>query len=94
MKVLIPPVVATPALLFSKIYVDTMHMPASGGYKYIVQGHCLLVQYLEFHMLREEKKVCIVNWLYQYIMCRWGLIQEIITDNAPVFIAVIEYLVK
>jgi hypothetical protein len=94
MKVLIPPVVATPASLFSKIYVDTMHMPALGGFKYIVQGCCSLVQYLEFHMLREEKKVSIVNWLYQDIMCRWGSIQEIVADNAPVFIMAIEYLVK
>ena len=93
-KVLIPPVVATPASLFSKIYVDTMHMPASGGFKYIVQGRCSLVQYPEFRMLREEKKVSIANWLYQDIMCRWGSIREIVTNNVPVFIAAVEYLVK
>jgi Integrase zinc binding domain len=93
-KVLIPPVVATPALLFLKIYVNTMHKPALGEFKYIVQGHCSLVQFPEFHMLREEKKVSIVNWLYQDIMCRWGLIQEIVTNNTPVFITAIEYLIN
>jgi hypothetical protein len=81
-------------ITLSKIYVDTMHMPASGGFRYIVQGCCLLMQYLEFHMLREEKKVSIANWLYQDIMCRWGSIQETVTDNAPVFIAAIKYLIK
>ena len=35
-QVLIPPVVATPAPLFAKAYVDTMHMPTSGSFRYIV----------------------------------------------------------
>ena len=37
-NVLIPLVVATPAPLFTKIYIDTMHLPPSSRYKYIVQG--------------------------------------------------------
>jgi Integrase zinc binding domain len=37
-KVLFLPVVATPAPLFAKEYMDTMHMPVSGRYKNIVQG--------------------------------------------------------
>ena len=32
----IPPIVAMPAPLFSKVYLDTMHMPSSSGYKYII----------------------------------------------------------
>ena len=39
-QLLIPPVVATPAGLFSRVYMDTMHLPAAGGFKYIVQGRC------------------------------------------------------
>ena len=42
-KSLIPPVVDVPAPLFSKVYMDTMHMPASSGHKYTVQGQCLLI---------------------------------------------------
>ena len=37
-NVLILPTVATPAALFSKIYVDTMFMPLSNKFKYIIQG--------------------------------------------------------
>ncbi|KAI0063721.1 hypothetical protein BV25DRAFT_1783852, partial [Artomyces pyxidatus] len=44
-NVRIPPVVATPAPLFAKIYVDTMHLPKAGGYKYIVQGRDSLTHY-------------------------------------------------
>ena len=52
MKVLIPPVVSPPAPLFAKVYVNTMHMPGSGGFGFCVQGRCSLVRWLEFCMLR------------------------------------------
>jgi len=53
-NVLIPPVVATPAPLCAKIYVDTMHMPLSSGFKYIIQGRCSITHWPEFDMLRKE----------------------------------------
>jgi hypothetical protein len=37
-NLLIPPTVTTPAPLFAKVYIDMMHMPVLGGYRYIVQG--------------------------------------------------------
>jgi hypothetical protein len=51
-QICIPPVMAYPAPLFSKIYIDTMHMPASNRFKYIIQGHCSLVHYLEYAPLQ------------------------------------------
>jgi hypothetical protein len=64
-QVLIPLIVATPAPLFTKIYVDTMHMLLSAGYKYIVQGCCSLTQYPEFRKLRAEtvKKLLVIGYL-------------------------------
>ena len=53
-QVAIPLVVATPAPLFAKMYMNTMHLPCSSGYFYIVQGHCPLTHYPEFCMLRKE----------------------------------------
>ncbi|KAG5649411.1 hypothetical protein H0H81_004030 [Sphagnurus paluster] len=53
-KVLVPPTVAMLAPLFSKVYMDTMHMPASGGYHYIVQGRCSLTHWPEWRPLRTE----------------------------------------
>jgi len=93
-KVRIPPVIAPPAPLFAKIYIDTMHMPLSGGFQYIVQGRCSLCQYPEFQMLREEKVTALANWIFQDIICRWGALHEIITDNAAVFIKALDYLAK
>ena len=30
----LPPVVAKPATLFARVYIDTMHMPKAKGYSY------------------------------------------------------------
>jgi Integrase zinc binding domain len=50
-QVLIPPTVAMPAPLFLKVYMDTMHMPSSGGYKFIILGHCSLIYCYNFTLL-------------------------------------------
>jgi len=93
-NVLIPPVVATPASLFAKVYVDTMHLPRSNGYKYLVQGRCSLVHYVEFRKLRSETAITLGDWLFEDILCRWGTISEIVTDNGPPFVKALEYLAK
>jgi transposase InsO family protein len=93
-NVLIPPIVATPAPLFAKIFIDTMHMPASGSYKYILQGRCSLTNYPEFRMLRTESAKTIGDWIYEDILCRWGSLREIVTDNGAAFLKALDYLAK
>ena len=93
-NVLIPPVVATPAPLFAKIYVDTMHMPVSGGFKYIVQGRCSMIHWPEFSMLRTETAKVIGEWLLRDFIYRWGTLSEIVSDNGAPFVKAIEYLAK
>jgi hypothetical protein len=93
-NVLIPPVVATPAPLFAKIYVDTMHMPTSGGFKFIVQGRCSVIHWPEFNMLRKETAKLIAEWLLKDFIYRWGTLSEIVSDNGAPFVKAIEYLAK
>ncbi|KXN88461.1 hypothetical protein AN958_07300 [Leucoagaricus sp. SymC.cos] len=45
--VLMLPMVQVPAPLFRKVYIDTMHMPPSYGYKYIVQARDSLTGWAE-----------------------------------------------
>jgi hypothetical protein len=71
-QVLIPPVIATPAPIFAKAYIDTMHMPPSRAYKYIVQARCSLSYYPEFCMLRAETAGTLGDWIYEDILCQWG----------------------
>ena len=91
-NVLIPPVVATPAPLFGKMYVNTMHMPKSGGFRYIVQGRCSLSHYVEFRMLRAETGKTLGDWLFEEVKCRWGGLFEIVSDNGPPFVKALKYL--
>ena len=93
-QVLIPPVVATPAPIFAKVYIDTLHLPMSQKFKYIVQARCSLTQYPEFRMLRTENAESIGNFVFQDLLCRWGGLSEIVTDNGPAFVKAVEYLAK
>jgi hypothetical protein len=93
-NVLIPPVVATPAPLFAKIYVDTMHMPLSSGFKYIIQGRCSISHWPEFDMLRKENAKAIGEWLLRCFIYRWGLLVEIVSDNGAPFVKALDYLGK
>ena len=93
-QALIPPVVATPAPLFAKVYMDTMYMPPSGGYKFIVQARCSLISYPEFHMLCVESAKTLGDWIYEDILCHWGSLREIVTDNGSAFLKATDYLSK
>jgi Integrase zinc binding domain len=93
-KVLIPPIVATPAPLFSKVFINTMHLPASTGKKYIVQGRCSLSTWPEFRALAKENATALGDWIFQDIICQWGALYEIVTDNGPAFIKALAHLSK
>jgi hypothetical protein len=69
-----------------------MHMPVSGGYRYIVQGQCSLSYYPKFRKLRSESATTLSDWIFEDIIC--GSLSEIVTDNGPAFVAAMEYLVK
>ena len=68
----IPPVIAEPAPLFRKAYVDTMLMPKAGGLRYIVQARCSLTSWPEWRALRTETGKTIGEFLFQEVLCRWG----------------------
>ena len=71
-QVLIPPVVATPALLFAKVYMDMMHLTPSSGYKYIVQARCSLTHWPEWDMLQKESAKLLATFILHNIIYRWG----------------------
>jgi hypothetical protein len=76
------------------MYADTMHMPKSNRFKYIVQGRCSLTHYVEFHKLCTETAVTLGEWIFEDVLCRWGTVSEIVTDNGPPFVKVLQYLEK
>ena len=90
----IPPTVPTPLSLFRKVYIDTMLMPRSNGFRYIVHGRCSLSSYPEWRMLRHENSRTLGSFVFEDILCRWGAVEEIVTDNGPAFVQAVEYLSK
>ena len=72
--------------LFRKVHIDTMVMPQSGGYHYIVQAWCTLTVYPEWHMLRSENASAITSFIFEDILCHWGAVSELVTDNSPAFV--------
>jgi len=71
-----------------------MFMPKSNGYRYIIHAHCSLSSYPEWHMLRHENSRTIGLFVFEDILCRWGAIEEIVTNNGPAFVQAVEYLSK
>lgn len=88
----LPPVVAPAAPIFHKVYTDTMLMPPAGGVRYVVQARCSLTSYPEMRALTSETGRTICRFLFEDVLCRWGAIGEIVTDNGPVFISALDYL--
>ncbi len=74
------------------MYIDMMIMPVSGQYGYIVQGRCSLSHYPEFCCLCKETAQTLGEWIFKDILCCWGSLIKIITDNGSVFVAAINYL--
>ena len=90
----IPPTVPVPAPLFRRVHIDTMHMPKAGGFSYIIQVRCSLISYPEFHVLRQETAVAVGKFIFNDILCCWGAVEELITDNGALIVAGLEWLVK
>ena len=91
-QILILPIVATLALLFAKMYIDTMHMPRASRYFYIVQGCCSLMHYPEFQCLRKETPQAIRDWIFQDVLFHWGTQVEIVSDNRKPFVTALQYI--
>ena len=71
-----------------------MAMPRSEGYTRLVHGRCSLISWPEFRKLRAENGKSIGDWIFEDILCRWGSLREIITDNGGPFVAALDYLAK
>lgn len=93
-QISIPPTVATPAPLFAKVYMDTMHLTPSAGYKYIVQARCSLTHWPEWEMLRQESAKSLARFIVNNLIYRWGTLLEIVTDNGAPFVKAMDYLAR
>ena len=91
-KIQIPPMVPTPAGLFRKVYIDTMLMPEAKGFRYIIHARCSLTSFPKWMMVRNENFRSITKFIHKHLLCQWGALEIIVTDNAPQYIQAAEYL--
>lgn len=52
------------------------------------------MQYPEFHKLHSENAKALGDWIFEDIICHWGSLREIVTDNSSAFLKALEYLAK
>ena len=45
-------------------------------------------------MLRKETAQALGNWIFQDIICRWGMLVEIVSDNGKPFVVALGYIEK
>ena len=64
----------------------------SAGYQYIVQARCALTAYPEWRMLRSKNASALTSFIFEDILCRWGALAEIVTDNGPAFVQALDVL--
>ena len=93
-KIQIPPTVPTPAGLFRKVYIDTMLMPKAKGYRYIIHARCSLTSFPEWTMVKNENFKSIAKFLHENLLCRWGAIEVVVTDNAPQYLQAADFLAE
>ena len=64
-----------------------MHMHKSYGFSYIVQARYSLSAWPEFRMLRTKTR-------HAEILCRWGGLKEIVTNNGTSFIVTLDWFAQ
>src|SRR6266481_2498667 len=88
----IPPVILDIPSLFRKVHIDTMLIPTVNKFRYLVQARCALSSWSEWHPLWRETEKTLGDFIFEEILCRWGGVAEIVTDNGPAFVAAAGYL--
>src|SRR5277367_1760875 len=89
----IPPIVTHTPSIFQVLHADSMHMsPKSNGCGHITHGQCGMTSWMEGRPLKNENGKTIGIWIFEDIICRWGCIVEIVTDNGGPYKAAIAWL--
>ena len=81
-----------PAPLFHKVYVNTMDLLPTHSFRYITQACCSLTPWPEWCPLRTETGRTLGAFLFEEVLCRWGTVEEIVTDNGTPYVVTLDWL--
>ena len=88
----IPPSVPLVPSLFRKAHIDTFFMPKAGKYRYCLHARCALSSWPEWRATTSDSGMVVGEFIFQEILCRWGGLAELVTDNGPAYIAGLDYI--
>ena len=90
----IPPMVSLVPTLFRKAYMDTFFMPNAGSYRYVHHARCSTSSYPEGRAATKDTSLAIMDFIFRDLLCRWGGLAEIVTDNAKPYIGAVDLLAE
>ena len=88
----IPPTIPDVPTLFRKVHIDTFLMPKIGTYRYVLHARCAMTSYPEGRATTSDSAQVIADFIFQELLCRWGALDELVTDNAAAYIAAVDIL--
>ena len=84
-KMHLPITMSHPPRLFSKVYLDVMHMPKARKKQWLVACRDDLSGKTECKALMRDRAKAIAKFFLHRIILRYGIVQEVVTDNGPSF---------
>ena len=93
-KIQRPITISSPSKLFYRIYLDCMYMPNAQGFRYIIAARDDLTGAAEGRALRALTAKAVARFFWEEILCRYGAVYEVITDNGPEVKKAFEKLAK
>lgn len=84
-KMHIPVTISHPPCLFSKVYLDVMKMPPARGKEWLIGCRDDLSGVTETKAIKHDRAKVIAKFFLKKIILRYGIVQEVVTDNGPSF---------
>ena len=84
-KMHLPVTISHPPCLFSKVYLDVMKMPPARGKEWLIGCRDDLSGVTETKAIRHDRAKVIAKFFLKQIILRYGIVQEVVTDNGPSF---------
>ena len=84
-KMHLPVTISHPPSLFSKVYLDVMKMPLARGKQWLIGCRDDLSGITECKAIARDKAKVIAKFFLKRIILRYGMVQEVVTDNGPSF---------
>ena len=84
-KMHIPITISHPPSLFSKVYLDVMKMPLARGKQWLIGCRDDLSGITECKAIARDRAKVIARFFLKRIILRYGIVQEVVTDNGPSF---------